>query len=406
MAFDREAAKAAGYTDAEIEEYLAQFKPAPAPGAAETRVEQPEAAPDAPRFRKGLPITEFPGGEEEGLEANPLLNPLDFAAEALGARAAVALGGAGLRAALSGARRAVPTTGRAIRELVPTRFRAAGEEVARGIRRPFIRPSQDLSERVAEGPAGSALARIRGGAGAARVERGAARGAEEAGAVASRVPRETGRVVGEIKPRKPFRPKKKAAVKGSAESRVAKKAPKETGEPSRHEVQYYSESRGEFVPIETMHIGQIRNAMNKLGRKLAASKRPSPVTQKQFDALKAEATHRARQAGELTVPSPTATRLREIGQGQASAGRDFRRLGPAGERGPGKSQAMRGASRPELERRAAARPRSAPPAELEADDLSELLEQSLEAEQAMTEQALTPLERLLVRAALRGEAIP
>jgi hypothetical protein len=212
--------------------------------------------------------------------------------------------------------------------------------------------------------------------------------------------------VGEIKPRKPFRPKKKAAVKGSAESRVAKKAPKETGEPSRHEVQYYSESRGEFVPIETMHIGQIRNAMNKLGRKLAASKRPSPVTQKQFDALKAEATHRARQAGELTVPSPTATRLREIGQGQASAGRDFRRLGPAGERGPGKSQAMRGASRPELERRAAARPRSAPPAELEADDLSELLEQSLEAEQAMTEQALTPLERLLVRAALRGEAIP
>lgn len=73
---------------------------------------------------------------------------------------------------------------------------------------------------------------------------------------------------------------------------------------SRHEVQYYSEGKGKFIPIEDMPISHLRNAMNKLGAKLAASKgRPSPVTQKQFDAIKNEVTYRAQQAGELTVPS-------------------------------------------------------------------------------------------------------
>jgi hypothetical protein len=76
--------------------------------------------------------------------------------------------------------------------------------------------------------------------------------------------------------------------------------------PSRHEVQYYSESQGKFVPIEDMHISQLRNAVNKLGRKLASSKKPSPVAEKQFEALKNEITYRAQQAGELTVPSENA----------------------------------------------------------------------------------------------------
>ena len=92
--------------------------------------------------------------------------------------------------------------------------------------------------------------------------------------------------------------------------------------PSRHEVQYYSESEGKFVPIEDMHISQLRNAVNKLGKKLAASKKPSPVTEKQFEALKNEITYRAQQAGELTVPSeiPSIARSFRPSLGQGVAG--------------------------------------------------------------------------------------
>jgi hypothetical protein len=75
--------------------------------------------------------------------------------------------------------------------------------------------------------------------------------------------------------------------------------------PSRHEVQYYSESQGKFVPIEDMPISHIRNAMNKLHAKITASGRPAPVTEKQLEALKNETTFRAGQAGELTVPGET-----------------------------------------------------------------------------------------------------
>lgn len=77
---------------------------------------------------------------------------------------------------------------------------------------------------------------------------------------------------------------------------------------SRHEVQYYSESQGKFVPIEDMPIGHLRNAMNKLHAKLTATNHPSPVTRKQFEAIKNEVTYRAQQAGELTVPGPVKAR--------------------------------------------------------------------------------------------------
>ena len=74
---------------------------------------------------------------------------------------------------------------------------------------------------------------------------------------------------------------------------------------ARHEVQYFSESQGKFIPIEDMPISHLRNAMNQLHAKLSATNHPSPVTQKQFEAIKNEVTYRAKQAGELTVPGPT-----------------------------------------------------------------------------------------------------
>ncbi|HLB46470.1 MAG TPA: hypothetical protein VJL59_05530 [Anaerolineales bacterium] len=271
-------------------------------------------------FRKGLPITEFPG-EDEPIEAisvldDPIGSALGFLPLGAGIRAA-RLGQRILPGAARGiggaAGRAAKSIGRFGFEMLPnslqTPLRRGGEAVGRAL--------EARAARVADSEAvGSALGRIRGGVGRPAVE---IRG----------VPRETGRVVGEIKPRKPFRPKRKAKPKkGSAESRTM--------------------------------------------------------------------TGKAQEAA------------REKGREQVSAGgRDLRRLGGAGRQRAAKSQAMRGASRPELERRAAALERlpepTGPP---EVDDLTALLEQSLRAEQAMTEQALSPLERAAVRALLRGEVIP
>lgn len=111
--------------------------------------------------------------------------------------------------------------------------------------------------------------------------------------------------------------------KGAAQSRTPPAAPEPAKAPmprlklvtpnkvaaeapvSRHEVQYFSESQGKFVPIEEMPISHLRNAMNKLHAKLSATNQPSPVTRKQFEAIRDEVTFRAKQAGELTVPSPT-----------------------------------------------------------------------------------------------------
>ena len=102
----------------------------------------------------------------------------------------------------------------------------------------------------------------------------------------------------------PSEPQKSAAEAGVKTPDVTNPAyRKATGAPM-HEVDYYSESRGQFEPIDKMHISHLRNAMNKLYGKLTGTARPSPVTQKQFDSIASEVKYRAQQAGELTVPGP------------------------------------------------------------------------------------------------------
>ncbi len=355
MAFDRAGAKAAGYSDAEIDAYLAQpSAPAPA-GAAESRF--PEGY--NPGHGGAGP---YQGGTADEIEANPI-SPVDLIVDVLtgGLAGARRLPGVpGVESAL-GAARAVPG---AIRGATAASARTAG--------------------RVASAPV------LRHIPGAGKVRNVAE---DVVGLAESRVAKPKGRVVGEIKPvkAKPARPKKKAAAKAKAETGTAEsrtmtateqagarakgraqvggksqamrgqsgpslerraRMPKaeaddlkdlleqsievevnmagkglsqsersfvrsslrgaepegsvaarvaKPGAGSRHEVQYYSESQGKFIPIETMHIAQLKNAMNKLHRKLMSSNRPAPVTKKQFEALRDEVTHRLNEAGELTV---------------------------------------------------------------------------------------------------------
>jgi len=392
MAFDREGAKAAGYTDAEIDAYLQGASG----GSAAARVATPAATAPAPT------PPGYTGTPDLPLEADPF-SPLDIPAAFQGVRAGVA----GVRA-LPGALRALTAGG----------ARMAGEMASAPVLRhlPGASKVRNIAEDVA-GLAGGAADKARGAVGAAlsRIKNSPAsaeRAADKASGHAMRLARNQeemnaarGRVVGEIKPAaktKPVRaPKKKAPAKGTAASRVKTQTPDEVAaarakgraeaggksqamrgaskpalerraaarasatkpeevddlkdileqsieveaamsgkglsqaersavraavrgtateapargaaasrvakaaksaeEGSRHEVQYYSESQGKFIPIESMHIAQLKNSMNKLHRKLMATDRPSPVTQKQFEALRDEVTYRLKQAGELTV---------------------------------------------------------------------------------------------------------
>lgn len=110
------------------------------------------------------------------------------------------------------------------------------------------------------------------------------------------------------------------AVPGSAESRVIpliKGKPPGLSTPdmtpgARHVVQYYSESggtggKGKFIPIETMDVPHLRNAVNKLHAHLTGvtKGRPAEATRKQFQALLDEITYRAQRAGELSALGPT-----------------------------------------------------------------------------------------------------
>ena len=126
----------------------------------------------------------------------------------------------------------------------------------------------------------------------------------------------------------------------------------------------------------------------------AAPKRDPTAVEKRVRATKA-----MRRPATMSAEEQAAAR--EAGREQVTgAGRDLRRLGPSGEAGPGKSQAMRGASGPALERRAAARARLLEP-ELPELDLMDPLEASLMIEQRMAAEGLSPAERMLVRAAIR-----
>jgi len=358
MPFDRAAARASGYTDQEIDAYLARRDVVvPANGLAESRVPADFVAPGS----MGREPMEFPG-EDEPLEADPF-SPLDLPA---------ALSGGG--ALFQVARGGLPVAGR----VLTGTGRALGRRV------------------LGKGNFDDLLREVMGrGRPAAREALGSAEGR-----VAQAAAGEPGRVVGKIEPKaKPARPSRKKPRLGSAESRVKTQAPDEvaaarakareqaggksqamrgaskpalerrasargkavgtndvddltkileqsleveakmakeslapaerafvrrgvreggrpgpvvkgtaesriagpSAEPSRHEVQYYSESQGKFIPIETMHIAQLKNAMNKLHRKLVATSQPSPVTRKQFEALRDEVTHRLQEAGELTI---------------------------------------------------------------------------------------------------------
>jgi len=338
---------------------------------------------------------EIIGPEEESLEADPLLDPTDLLFGGLGAGALMrAVPGAaravgrslGRAGGFMLGRRAPAPAARPLADLprLPSPLdvppRAFTKFLKRMMKRriPGMQQAEEVGELLSEVKAEQATRRAQPAIEEAleRIKRGAGMPQLET--------RPQGRVVGEIKPHRPFRPKAaKSRTMTAEEQAAAREKGRKTAEPSRHEVQYYSESQGKFIPIETMHIAQLRNAMNKLGRRLAESKRPSPVVRKQFEALTDEVTHRLRQAGELTVPGPVARSARG-------------------------SQAMRGASKPALERRAAARVKaqSRPPEpEMGApDDLEALLGQSLELEQKLAREGLTPIERAAKRAAiLRGE---
>lgn len=168
--------------------------------------------------------------------------------------------------------------------------------------------------------------------------------------------------------------------------------------------------RGNFDDLvnETRGVASAGSPVNKAGARQVAkrlervgSRSGGPRMESSPPKSAPKKAPKPKPKGKATIhPIGTAQSRVMSAQEQAAAREAGRAVAPT--RSPG---AMRGASGPELERRAAARARAVAretPAGLE-DDLTALLQGSVEAEQAMTQAGLNPAERALVRSVLRGQ---
>lgn len=314
MPFDREAALAAGYSEQEIEAYLATRGDEPtSPGAVASRIPMAAPAQAAPgEFRKGLPITSYRGApdfETTPVEGAPWwADPVDAAAFLAG-----------------------PTM---------------------GIGRAVMRPAMGLAEAGirAVGPVAKAV---------------------------GRAPVALGRALGRRALGKGNFDDALREVLGTARSRTPKAPAVEAAPPA--------------APAPAPAPAPVAQPP------AAAASRPAPRPRKPVRP-KAKPKAAAKPKGSAESRSMTAEQqaaAREKGRAQVTgSGRDLRRLGPSGQKGPGKSQAMRGASGAELERRAAARAATrAEAVPAEGDDLAGALEQSLLVMRDPRFQALSPQDK-------------
>lgn len=334
MAFNREGAKAAGYSDAEIDYYLAQKE---------------LTAPSVPR--QFTP----PAGKAEDvpIEANPLLNPIELGIDAASmplARGGKMIGTAVSRLMRGGAEAAAehaPTVARVGGTVVKEGARAVGRRVLGdkafdSLTKAVVKSATKKVAKTAAEDVGTAASRTAAkaiprsagripmfnratGAWYTQAEREAMGLEKAAGSAASRVARKAApkaaakaeEAVAETAAKaKPYRPRgaskpelarraadraravagKKVAGKigpsGSAASRVtAKKAAQEE---SRHAVQYFSKSQGKYIDIEGMNQKHIEQAY----RQLAATKpKAGSVAKKILDALLDESKHRLSTTG-------------------------------------------------------------------------------------------------------------
>jgi len=268
---------------------------------------------------------DFPGGPEEGIEANPLLNPLELM-----------VGGGSLRHVPAATGRLVQGAGAAMGRVGPAVGRMAGGAATEMALEMLPAPARIAIR--------AALAGARRTAGKEVVEEAEKVGGKAAGKVAAR-----------IKPAP-----KAAAAKPSAKAAEPKAKP--------------------YRPP----------------KKKPASAPKTPVEKRI-----------AMQAPEEVAAA------REAGRAQMTAGgKDLRRLPGVGQTRVAPSQAMRGASGPALERRAAARAKAvARPALAEPEmpgDFTDVLEQSLALEARMTAEGLTPVEKILIRGMMlrQGSGMP
>lgn len=241
------------------------------------------------------------------------LDARDFVKAAQAARGAGAAGQAAVRGAgQAGAEAAGATEGSAaqpIAESALARIRAMGQMRANASQAARTKRTIDLEEALAQSRLDAAAKREIRKALGGNVERSTAR------TVARAEPKPVAAPKPEVtapKPAPKVEPKTVSVPRSKPEMRVVKgnkpsqeelaKLP-EAWRPanSRHNVQYYSETQKKFIDIENMHIAHLRSAFNKLGRRLAKTKRPAPVTREVFEAMKKEIAHRASQAGGLTA---------------------------------------------------------------------------------------------------------
>lgn len=249
MPFDREGAKAAGYSDAEIDTYLGQ---------------QPD---------QGVTAPDQPG------DVNPLV-PIGITTGGLAA------GGYGV-ARLAGAVRRSPALGKVLAKIAARRTPIVGDvmdaaEVANAMRGGApadVTAQPSMRARVA--PKGNKVIPISRGKTGAKAKAKPPAGSVAARAEASATPSET------------------STENPNAE--LYRTASKPSEAYSRHDIGYYSQSRKINVPIEDMPQTHLLNAYKRLSTELQDAKTPAPKKLSEFKAIQAELKHRSGLAGGSSV---------------------------------------------------------------------------------------------------------